>query len=160
LVFLGKGEPQAEPVSPLQPPGVIHAPQDRLGRHGPVAEIEESQGNADRAVLDPQDQAVELGRRTVVFISPDPKRSVDVEPVPVGLRVAGRRLGLVQVIIEHGQEGVAVRIRVGRPEVIGVVVVGDVDALLLGGEKEDDQQDESGGGELAFHVSLSLPFSI
>ena len=94
------------------------------------------------------DQAIELGRRPALFIGPDPITAVAAEAaLEIGL-VAGRRVGQIEIIIQHVQEGRPAGDGVGRPHIVGVIVVGDVKLLgLRPGRLAEDGRQQQGEDE-------------
>ena len=148
LVFLGHRQLELQSVAPLQASGVIKAAQNGFGRHPAIAEIEQGHRDVDMAAADAADQAIELGRRPALFIGPDPITAVAAEAaLEIGL-VAGRRVGQIEVIIQHVQEGRPAGGGVGRPHIVGVIVVGDVKLLgLRPGRLAEDGRQQQGEDE-------------
>ncbi len=123
------GEWDAQPVAPFQPTRVVHAAQQGLGRHPSGADHQRVQRKADVPVAHARHQTLELRGGAVPLVGPDPKAAVAVPAtLPVG-RVGRGRVGPVQVVVEHLQEGLLVGRVGGAPEVVGVIVRSQVDAL-------------------------------
>lgn len=127
-----QGQGQLESVAPLQGAGEVHAAQHGLGRLGAVARDEGVVGDGDVAIADALGEAGHLGGGAVLLVGPGPEGAVAIEAALVwgGAPLGG--VGLVEEVVDHVQEGLAVTGLVGGPHVIGVVVVGDVDALGRG----------------------------
>ena len=83
-------------------------------------------------VANAANQTVELSRRLVLLVGPKPKTPITVPSRLVWRRIARSHIDLVEVKIEHFEKCLAVALFIQRPHVIGVVVIGDIDALRLG----------------------------
>jgi hypothetical protein len=150
---------EAHAVAPLDAARVIHPAQDRLSRRRSQRHSKGVERHADVARADLVDQVVELRRRAVAFIGPHPQAAI---AVPATLRVGwigGRRVGQRQVVVERIEEDLAVRRLVGEPDVIGVVVGRDVDALLLRSRarwRERERETEREGYDRALEHAVGL----
>ena len=75
------------------------------------------------SVFDPLHQVVELGGRLLALVLPQPVAAVGIEPALVRRGIAVRLIREAQVVVEHIYEHGVVGVCIGRPHIIGVVVV-------------------------------------
>ena len=145
LVLHRQGEREPQVVPAFEPAGVVHTPQHGLHGLAAVTRHHGVQRGGDRSVFDSLHQSVELGRGFPLLVLPQPEVAVGVEAVAERRRVLGRPVRQVEVEVQHLDERLGVHLGVGRPHVVGVVVVGDVESLRLG--RRRDGQD--GGHQAA-----------
>jgi hypothetical protein len=81
-----------------------------------------------------------------LLVVADPVAPVAVEAFAVGRRVRGSVVSQFQVEIEHSDKGLGVGLFVCGPQLVGVVIVGDVDADRIGGEGRQGNIAEDGYG--------------
>ena len=140
LVLHGLDHGEAQVVAPLELARVVHAPEHGLGGLRAVGRDQGVERHPDVARADARDQPIEACGRLVLLVGPDPERAVGVEAGLVFRRVAGGRVGEVEVVVQGIEEGLPVGGFVGRPEIVGMVIERDVDALLLRGGRRSERQ--------------------
>jgi hypothetical protein len=156
LILHVHDEVEVEPETPLEAARVVHIAQDRLGRHRPGQEHQGLKRHRDVARPDMFDEPLEVRSRAVGLVLVEPEAAVDVvAAAPVRWPVR-RLFDLVLVVVERLDERAAVVRVVARPEVVRVIVVGDVVAFTLlregpGGQRP--QRDETQARANAAHVT-------
>ena len=94
-------EREVEPVPPLQLPGVVHRADHAFRRNAAVRDHERVQRSRDVPILQRIDQPLKVGNVLVLRVLPEPEAAVGREPALEIRGFALRRVGLVEVVVEH-----------------------------------------------------------
>ena len=131
----GDREREVEAVPALELAGVVHRPDDRFDRNAAVADDQRVQRRGDVSRFQPVDEPLEVSGGLVLLVLAQPEAAVRREAALELGRLRRRRIGLIEVVVEHLDEERLVLGGRRRPEVVGVVVRRHEDALGIGGRR-------------------------
>ena len=132
----------------LQLTRVVHRADHRFCRNTAVGDDERVQRCGDVPGLQRIDQPLEVSRILLLRVLPEPQAAVGGEPALKVRRLVLRRVGLVEVVVEHLGERDRVLVSCRRPEVVRVIVRRHEDALVIGQgaawdrDRERDQDED------------------
>ena len=138
---------KVDPVPAFQLPRVVHRANDRFRRDAAVRDDERIQRSRDVPALQRVDEPLKVGHVLILRVLPDPQAAVGGEAALEIRGLVPRRVGLVEVVVEHLREQDRVLVCRRRPEVVRVVIRRHEHALVIGQGAARTRDRKSGEGE-------------
>lgn len=107
----------------------MHPAKSGFGRRAPVDRYQRVLRHADVPVANATDEPLDIGGGFAPLVFPDPEAAVAISRALVLRRRLLGGVGKVQIVVEHADRRLTVGLLIAGPDIVGVIVGAEIDAL-------------------------------